>query len=61
MTGWVPRLDLKVGKCVHFRDAIWVLESEQRIGGMDPMIHNRKLHSEGKLSDAVMENMDPYR
>ena len=33
------------------------LESEQRIGGMDPMIHNRKLHSEGKLSDAVMENM----
>jgi len=22
------------------------LESEQRIGGMDPMVHNRKLHSE---------------
>ena len=34
------------------------LKSEQRIGGMDPMIHNRKLHSEGKLSDSVMENMD---
>ena len=33
------------------------LESEQRIGGMDPMVHNRKLHSEGKLSDSVMENM----
>lgn len=33
------------------------LESEQRIGGMDPMVHNRKLHSEGKLSDDVMENM----
>ena len=33
------------------------LESEQRIGGMDPMAHNRKLHSEGKLSDSVMENM----
>jgi len=33
------------------------LESEQRIGGMDPMEHNRKLHSEGKLSDSVMENM----
>mgnify|MGYP006262656735 FL=1 len=30
------------------------LESEQRIGGMDPMVHNRKLHSEGKLSDDVM-------
>ena len=33
------------------------LESEQRIGGMDPTVHNRKLHSEGKLSDSVMENM----
>ena len=33
------------------------LESEQRIGGMDPMEHNRKLHSEGKLSDSVMQNM----
>lgn len=33
------------------------LESEQRIGGMDPMEHNKKLHSEGKLSDSVMENM----
>ena len=27
------------------------LESEQRIGGMDPMEHNKKLHSEGKLSE----------
>ena len=34
------------------------LKSEQRIGGMDPMVHNRKLHSEGKLSDSVMANMD---
>lgn len=34
------------------------LKSEQRIGGMDPMIHNRKLHSEGKLSDSVMANMN---
>ena len=34
------------------------LKSEQRIGGMDPMTHNRKLHSEGKLSDSVMANMD---
>jgi tryptophan 2,3-dioxygenase len=33
------------------------LKSEQRIGGMDPMEHNRKLHSEGKLSDSVMANM----
>ena len=33
------------------------LKAEQRIGGMDPMEHNRKLHSEGKLSDSVMENM----
>ena len=33
------------------------LESEQRIGGMDPMVHNRKLHSEGKLSDEVMAEM----
>ena len=34
------------------------LESEQRIGGMDPMVHNRKLHSEGKLSDSVMQEMN---
>ena len=34
------------------------LESEQRIGGMDPMEHNRKLHSEGKLSDSVMQEMN---
>ena len=34
------------------------LKSEQRIGGMDPMEHNRKLHSEGKLSDSVMANMN---
>ena len=34
------------------------LESEQRIGGMDPMEHNRKLHSEGKLSDSVMTEMN---
>jgi tryptophan 2,3-dioxygenase len=34
------------------------LKSEQRIGGMDPMVHNRKLHSEGKLSDSVMANMN---
>jgi tryptophan 2,3-dioxygenase len=34
------------------------LKSEQRIGGMDPMAHNRKLHSEGKLSDSVMANMN---
>ncbi len=33
------------------------LKAEQRIGGMDPMEHNRKLHSEGKLSDSVMANM----
>lgn len=34
------------------------LKSEQRIGGMDPMEHNKKLHSEGKLSDEVMANME---
>tara|TARA_B100000989_G_scaffold170070_1_gene127307 strand:+ start:17372 stop:18454 length:1083 start_codon:yes stop_codon:yes gene_type:complete len=34
------------------------LKSEQRIGGMDPMEHNRKLHSEGKLSDSVMDNLN---
>ena len=34
------------------------LKAEQRIGGMDPMEHNRKLHSEGKLSDSVMANMN---
>ena len=34
------------------------LKSEQRLGGMDPMVHNRKLHSEGKLSDSVMANMN---
>ena len=34
------------------------LKSEQRIGGMDPMIHNRKLHSEGKLSDSVLEDLE---
>ena len=33
------------------------LESEQRIGGMDPMEHNKKLHSEGKLSDSVMQTI----
>ena len=33
------------------------LESEQRIGGMDPMMHNKRLHSEGKLSNSVMENI----
>ena len=25
---------------------------------MDPMEHNRKLHSEGKLSDSVMQEMN---
>ena len=34
------------------------LDPEQRIGGMDPMIHNRKLHQEGKLSDEVMSELD---
>ena len=33
------------------------LKPEQRIGGMDPMMHNKKLHSEGKLSDSVMEDI----
>lgn len=33
------------------------LEAEQRIGGMDPMKHNKKLHSEGKLSDSVMQEI----
>ena len=34
------------------------LDAEQRIGGMDPMVHNRKLHQEGKLSDEVMSELD---
>jgi len=34
------------------------LDPEQRIGGMDPMVHNRKLHQEGKLSDEVMSELD---
>ncbi len=34
------------------------LDPEQRIGGMDPMEHNRKLHKEGKLSDEVMMEME---
>ncbi len=34
------------------------LDTGQRVGGMDPMAHNRKLHSEGKLSDDVMAEME---
>ena len=34
------------------------LRPEDRIGGMDPMAHNRKLHSEGKLSDEVMTELE---
>ncbi|MDP6869171.1 MAG: tryptophan 2,3-dioxygenase family protein [Candidatus Poseidoniaceae archaeon] len=34
------------------------LDSDQRIGGTDPMVHNRKLHKEGKLSDDVMAEME---
>tara|TARA_B100000575_G_scaffold40092_1_gene27648 strand:+ start:2055 stop:3143 length:1089 start_codon:yes stop_codon:yes gene_type:complete len=34
------------------------LKSEQRIGGMDPMVHNKKLHAEGKLSSSVMDDLN---
>jgi tryptophan 2,3-dioxygenase len=34
------------------------LDSSQRIGGMDPMEHNRKLNAEGKLSDSVMAELE---
>ena len=34
------------------------LRPEDRIGGMDPIAHNRKLHSEGKLSDEVMAELE---
>ena len=33
------------------------LKPEQRVGGMDPMAHIRKLHSEGKLGDSTMQNI----
>ena len=34
------------------------LDPEQRLGGMDPMEHNRKLNAEGKLSDTIMVELE---
>lgn len=34
------------------------LENEQRMGGMDPLLHMRKLASEGKVSDKVLANFE---
>jgi len=34
------------------------LKNEQRVGGMDPMLHNKKLLSEGKLSKEVYAELE---
>ena len=39
-------------------EMIMGLKSEQRIGGMDPMKHNKKLFDEGKLSEEVYSELE---
>ena len=39
-------------------EMIMGLKSEQRIGGMDPMKHNKKLLDEGKLSHSVYSELE---